>query len=166
MILFALQCDLYYERTHLHYVEGGGLKGYGWALCMAAVTLGARAEVPAEHIETRVSAEVLATGPKLQAAERVVPGDVMIYTVEVRNTGRYAVESAVVVQPIPEHTMYLANSAVGPGVDVDYSVDGGRTFNPSKKIKSPAEYTHIRWRLRNRLKPSSIAYVRFRVQVK
>ncbi len=139
---------------------------WGWALCLVAMALSARAEPPDDHIVTRVSAEVVAAGPRLQAAERVVPGDVMIYTVEVRNTGRYAVESAVVVQPIPQHTMYLADSAVGPGVDVEYSVDGGRSFQLAQKLKVPAEYTHIRWRLRNRLKPGSIAYVRFRAQIK
>lgn len=157
------------------------------ALCAAAMAFAARADAPADHIVTRVSAEVLAhpvgsgptPSPKLQAAERVVPGDVLIYTVEVRNTGQYSVESAIVIQPIPRHTMYVADSAVGPGVDVDYSVDGGRSFDTAEKLKSPAtalaarsqrasaaDYTHIRWRLHNRLKPQSIAFVRFRAQVK
>ena len=140
---------------------------------------------PADHLVIRVSAEVAAAKPepKLQPAERVVPGDVLIYTVEVRNAGQYAVDSAVVIQPVPNHTMYLADSAVGPGVDVDYSVDGGRSFDRPENLKpvngtangvaaaataraTAAEYTHIRWRMRNRLKPNSIAYLRFRAQVK
>jgi uncharacterized repeat protein (TIGR01451 family) len=158
-------------------------RGQSWtaALCAAAMALGARADTPPDHIVTRVSAEVLVhpadrgpgpitepiTEPKLQAAERVVPGDVLIYTVEVRNTGQYSVESAIVIQPIPKHTMYVADSAVGPGVDVDYSVDGGRSFHkPENQRATAAEYTHIRWRLLNRLKPKSIAFVRFRAQVK
>jgi uncharacterized repeat protein (TIGR01451 family) len=168
------------------------------ALCIAALALGARAATPEDHIETRVSAEVLVrpsaaatesgslagSSARLQTAERVVPGDVLIYTVEVRNTGRYAVDSAIVVQPIPNHTLYVADSAVGPGVEVDYSIDGGRSFDKPENLKSSklaaavapdaadaplaiaAEYTHIRWRLHNRLKPNSIAYVRFRAQVK
>jgi uncharacterized repeat protein (TIGR01451 family) len=165
------------------------------ALCAAAIAFSARADSPADYIVTRVSAEVLAhpvgsgptPSPKLQVAERVVPGDVLIYTVEVRNTGQYSVESAIVIQPIPKHTMYVAESAVGPGVDVDYSIDGGQTFAKPDSLKSPnaltataagaqsstrttratvAEYTHIRWRLHNRLKPKSIAFVRFRAQVK
>jgi len=150
--------------------------GCTWALCMAAVALSARAQPDAQHIVTRVNAEVLAranspgvepgAGARLQPAERVVPGDVIIYTVEVRNTGSYAVESAVVIQPIPNHTMYLADSAVGPGVDVDYSVDGGRTFDSAQNLKLPSQYTHIRWRLHNRLKPNSVAFVRFRAEVK
>ena len=152
----------------------GGAKAA--ALCAAVISVIAQAQTPADHIVTRVSAEIAAPKPeaKLQAAQRVVPGDVLIYTVEVRNAGQYAVESAVVVQPVPNHMMYLASSAVGPGVDVDYSVDGGRSFDKPENLKSPtgtaraapAEYTHIRWQLRNRLKPNSIAYVRFRAQVK
>ena len=150
------------------------------AVCIAAVALGARAQAPADHIVTKVSAEVLArphdpspaqnaagaSGSKLEPAERVVPGDVLIYTVEVRNVGQYAVESAVVIQKVPAHTVYLADSAVGPGVDVEYSIDGGRSFDSAQRHKSPPEYTHIRWRLHNRLKPGSVAYVRFRAQVK
>jgi len=189
------------------YVMSKPPRAQSWTvvLCTAAMVFAARAQSPDDHIVTRVSAEILAAdlaAPRLKAAERVVPGDVLIYTVEVRNTGSSAVESAVVVQAIPNHTMYLADSAVGPGVDVDYSVDGGRTFDKPENLKSPraaapmagagnaapgaaaaraaparaaparaapaiaADYTHIRWRLHNRLKPSSIAYVRFRAQVK
>ena len=144
------------------------------ALCAVAIALSARADTgdtPTDHIVTHVSAEVLsrpaAGDAKLHTAERVVPGDVLIYTVEVRNAGQYSVESAVVIQPIPRHTMYVADSAVGPGVDVDYSVDGGRTFASAQSLHaSAAEYTHIRWRLHNRLKPQSTAFVRFRAQVK
>ena len=145
---------------------------------MAAI---AHAQSPQDHIVTRVSAELAPQGAvhdaneqKLQTAQRVVPGDVLIYTVELRNAGRYAAEAALVVQPIPNHMMYLADSAVGPGVDVDYSIDGGHTFDTPENLKFPgaavrakaADYTHIRWRLRNRLKPNSVAYVRFRAQVK
>ncbi len=157
----------------------GGYAGVG--VCMLVISAIAQAQNAADHIVTTVSAELAARAadhgaplPALQTAERVVPGDVLIYTVEVRNAGRYAAESPTVVQPIPNHMMYLADSAVGPGVDVDFSVDGGHTFGPPENLKvagaarlaTAAEYTHIRWRLRNRLQPNSIAYVRFRAQVK
>jgi uncharacterized repeat protein (TIGR01451 family) len=154
------------------------------ALCAATMASGARAEAPHDHIVTRVTAEVMShpaglagekPEPRLISAARVVPGDVLIYTVEVRNVGQFSAESAVVVQPLPRHTMYVADSAVGPGVDVDYSVDHGRSFDKPENLKSPnaaaarataADYTHIRWRLHNRLKPNAVAFVRFRAQVK
>jgi uncharacterized repeat protein (TIGR01451 family) len=151
------------------------------SLCTLVITAIAQAQSIADHIVTSVSAEVAVRSAdhgapmlKLQAAERVVPGDVLVYTVEVRNAGQYAAESPVIIQPVPNHMMYLADSAVGPGVDVDYSIDGGHTFDRPENLKVPGaarhasatDYTHIRWHLRNRLKPNSIAYVRFRAQVK
>lgn len=155
-------------------------------LCLMTIAAMAHAQSGVDRIVTNVSAELAPSSadggpadhgaplPKLRSAERVVPGDVLIYTVEVRNAGRYAAESPVVVQPIPNHTMYIADSAVGPGVDVEYSVDGGRNFDTPENLKvagaaaraTAADYTHIRWHLRNRLKPNSVAYVRFRAQVK
>ena len=113
---------------------------------------------------------------KLIPADRVVPGDRVIYTLEVRNTGA-ALEAPVIVHPIPEHMRYVADSAVGPGAEVSYSVDGGRSFDRAENLKVPgkdgeprpavaADYTHIRWRLKNSLKANSVAFVRFRALVK
>ena len=51
---------------------------------------------------------------------------------------------------------YVADSAVGPGAEVSYSVDGGRTFDMARESAScraatastrpatAADYTHIR----------------------
>jgi uncharacterized repeat protein (TIGR01451 family) len=112
---------------------------------------------------------------KLIPADRVVPGDQVIYTLEVRNTGA-ALETPVIVHPVPEHMRYVADSAVGPGAEVSYSVDGGRSFDRAENLKVPgkggeprpavaADYTHIRWRLKNSLKANSVAFVRFRALV-
>ena len=112
---------------------------------------------------------------KLIPADRVVPGDRVIYTLEVRNTGA-ALEAPVVVHPIPEHMRYVADSAVGPGAEVSYSVDGGQSFDQAQNLRVPgqdgelrpagaADYTHIRWRLKNSLKANSVAFVRFRARV-
>jgi hypothetical protein len=72
---------------------------------------------------------------------------------------------------------YVADSAVGPGAEVSYSVDGGHTFERAEALKVPgtdgrlrravaADYTHIRWQLKNALKANSVAFVRFRALVK
>ena len=69
------------------------------------------------------------------------------------------------------------DTAVGPGADVTYSVDGGHTFDRAENLKvtgadgNPrlavaADYTHIRWQLKNSLKVNSMAFVRFRALVK
>jgi len=113
---------------------------------------------------------------KLIPADRVVPGDQLIYTLEVRNVGAATLPAPVVMYPIPAHMWYVADSAVGPVSQITYSVDGGRSFDTPENLKVmsegelrtalAADYTHIRWQLKNRLKGNSTAFVRFRVLVK
>jgi len=113
---------------------------------------------------------------KLIPADRVAPGDRLIYTLEVRNTGGTSIEIPIITQPVPEHMRYVAESAVGPGAEVSYSVDGGHRFDRAENLEVPgadgrsrpataADYTHIRWRLKNSLKANSVAFVRFRALV-
>ncbi len=115
--------------------------------------------------------------PKLVPADRVVPGDRVFYTLEVRNTDGAVVAAPAVTYPIPEHMQYVADSAVGPGAEVSFSVDGGRSFDAAEnlKIRTPegtlraavaADYTNIRWQLKKNLKGHAVAFVRFRVLVK
>ena len=114
---------------------------------------------------------------KLIAADRVVPGDRVLYTLEVRNAGATTLETPVIIHPVPEHMRYVANSAVGPGAEVSYSIDGGRSFDSPENLHvngadgaphtaAAADYTHIRWHLKNNLKVNSVAFVRFRALVK
>ncbi len=114
---------------------------------------------------------------KLVPADRVVPGDRVFYTLEVRNTEGAVVAAPVVTYPIPQHMQYVADSAVGPGAEVSFSVDGGRSFDSAEnlRIRTPegplraalaADYTDIRWQLKKNLKGHAVAFVRFRVLVK
>ena len=149
----------------------------------------ARGQAPASPLEIKSVAEVQSrvTDPKsapgghggteLIPADRVVPGDRVIYTLEVRNNGATALDAPDFTYPVPEHMRYVADSAVGPGAEVSYSVDGGHTFARAEnlKVKGPdgklrtavaADYTDIRWQLKNSLKANSVAFVRFRTLVK
>jgi uncharacterized repeat protein (TIGR01451 family) len=114
---------------------------------------------------------------KLVPADRVVPGDQVVYTLEIRNTGARAVPAPSVPFEIPEHMRYVADSAAGPGAEVTYSVDGGHTYDRAENLKVPgpkgqmrlataADYTHIRWQLKHSLKANSAAFARFRAVVK
>jgi uncharacterized repeat protein (TIGR01451 family) len=114
---------------------------------------------------------------KLIPADRVVPGDRVIYTLEARNTGVRALESPIIIHAVPDHMRYIADTAVGPGAEVSYSVDGGRSFAHAEELKVQgadgrprpavaADYTHIRWQLKNSLNANSVAFVRFRALVK
>ena len=114
---------------------------------------------------------------KLIPAERVVSGDAVNYTLEVRNTAATSVRHPVVTYAIPEHMTYMPDSAVGPGTEVTYSIDAGRSFDAPENLRvqepggqlraaTAADYTHIRWQLKNALKGNSVAFVRFRVRMK
>jgi uncharacterized repeat protein (TIGR01451 family) len=113
---------------------------------------------------------------KLAPADRVVPGDQVIYTLEIRNSGRTAVRDPVVTYAVPSHMMYVADSATGPGAEVRFSVDDGHFFDLPQNLRvseaghsrpaKPDEYTHIRWKLKNSLKSKSVAFARFRAVVK
>jgi uncharacterized repeat protein (TIGR01451 family) len=148
---------------------------FGW--CLATL---AGAQAPASALEIRSIAEVesrSAEGVKLVPANRVVPGDRVLYTLEVRNAAAAPVDAPSISYAIPEHMRYVADSAVGPGAAVSYSVDGGRSFERAENLKVQesdgrlrpavaADYTDIRWQLKNSLKPNSVAFVRFRALVK
>jgi uncharacterized repeat protein (TIGR01451 family) len=99
----------------------------------------------------------------------VPQGEVVHYTVKVRNPSTAYLREVVVVQKIPENTVYVPRSASGPSVEVSLSVDGGRSFEAERKVANGgsngaanSQYTHIRWRFRNALAPGSIALARFR----
>jgi uncharacterized repeat protein (TIGR01451 family) len=153
-------------------------------LCCAFMVGVASGQTSSDHIALRVIAEVEAHATqhgraynRLVPADKVVPGDSVIYTVEVRNVGPNSIDSPTVTQPVPAHMVYLADSAVGPGAEVAYSVDGGLSFDAADNLKisatngtartaTAADYTHIRWHLKSLLKADSTAFVRFRARVK
>jgi uncharacterized repeat protein (TIGR01451 family) len=113
---------------------------------------------------------------QLVNADEVVPGDEVIYTLEIRNASAVALPHPTIDYPIPTHMRYVANSAIGAGAEVSYSVDQGHTFDRPENLKisdargerpaTPADYTHIRWQLKHVLKGNSVAMAHFRAVVK
>jgi uncharacterized repeat protein (TIGR01451 family) len=151
------------------------LPGLG-CLLLLLLTSGAISQSSAGTITVRAIAE-LSQGAKLAPAKRVVSGDRVLYTLEVRNTAPTTAAPPRVDYAIPAHTWYVTESAVGPGTEITYSVDGGLSFDRPENLKMPGtsgeirnavatDYTHIRWQFKNSLKANSVAFVRFRVLVK
>ena len=151
------------------------------SLCFAALANGQAPDGPlAIRSIAEVESRAIEAGHKvvkLIPADRVVPGDRVIYTLEVRNAGSTAFDAPSVSHPVPEHMRYVADSALGPGAEVSYSVDGGQSFERAENLKvagpdgrlrpaAAADYTDIRWQLKNSLKANSVAFVRFRALVK
>jgi uncharacterized repeat protein (TIGR01451 family) len=157
-------------------------------LAAATAALGiagwAEASAPVDPIVVKTTAElekhVVEQGHalvKLLPADRVVAGDQVLYTLEVRNAGATAADNVSFTAPIPEHMVYVEDSAAGPGAAIAYSVDGGRSFDVPEKLfvrgadgkahaAVAADYTHIRFTLGHRLKADSVAFARFRAILK
>jgi uncharacterized repeat protein (TIGR01451 family) len=155
----------------------------GAALCGMGIPYASSGQATSQVLVIKAVAEVESRAVqggrdvvKLVPATRVVPGDQVVYTLEIRNPGRTAVRNPIVTYAVPSHMMYLADSATGPGAEVRYSIDGHFFDRPENlqvsdvdghlRAAKPDEYTHIRWLLKNTLKSKSVAYARFRAAVK
>jgi uncharacterized repeat protein (TIGR01451 family) len=154
-----------------------------WAAVAAIVGVlcrpAAQAQEPADVL-TELVAEVrenISTTPgrelfRFVPARMLEQGQVVYYTLRITNQTTVPLRNVAVVQPVPANTIYLADSASGPGAAVSFSVDGGLSFAPAQSLtvetdglKRPAQvsqYTHIRWQLGNALAPGATALARFR----
>ena len=98
---------------------------------------------------------------QLVPASSVVPGERVVYTISFRNVGSESADNVVITNPIAETLTYVAGSAAGKDLDVQFSVDGGASFAPAADlividggVKRPAttiDYTHVRWVMRSEL---------------
>jgi uncharacterized repeat protein (TIGR01451 family) len=109
-------------------------------------------------------------------AAKVVPGDVVIYTIYYTNNGAEAAENFVITNPVPEHMVYLASSAEGDNSEITFSVDGGNSYDvpgnlniadPEGKPKAAkvSDYTHIRWAMIKPVAPEKTGHVNFKAQL-
>ena len=108
---------------------------------------------------------------KLVPASTAVPGVEVIWTVTANNICKVPSEKVTINNAVPEHMTYVANSAMGPGSDITYSLDG-KTFGTPEQLLVKAdgaqrqarsdEYRHIRWVFKNSLQPGAQAFARFR----
>jgi uncharacterized repeat protein (TIGR01451 family) len=138
--------------------------------CVFAMTLLSYASVRAEEaiqVTTTVQKEVVVENDdgtqetQLVAADSVVPGERVVYTISFRNTGSEPAENVVITNPIARTLTYVAGSAAGKDLEVEFSVDGGANFAPANELKvadngveRPAttlDYTHVRWVMRSEL---------------
>lgn len=112
---------------------------------------------------------------RLVAAEVVVPGETVYYTITFINTSDESADNVVITNPIENHRLYVDESAFGPGADMQFSVDGGTTFAVAKELTvtengeprsaESRDYTHIRWVMKNNLAAGAQGTARFAVVV-
>ncbi len=91
-----------------------------------------------------------------EAADKVTPGDKVIYSLNYYNDEATPAENIVLVMPIPTEVQYLDGSADFDGTNTTYSVDGGKSFagrddlrvaqaDGNKRAARAEDITHIRW---------------------
>jgi len=125
--------------------------------------------------ETKVTVEK--DGKKVEKkipAVKVLPGKVVYYTTEYKNISKKSVDGINIINPIPKLTTYVKGSAWGDNASVSFSVDGGKTWGKSDKLKvknkegkmvqaKPSDFTHIRWKHHGALKSGSTKKAAFQV---
>ena len=62
-------------------------------------------------------------------AEKVVPGDIVAYTIEATNGSTEPAERVVITDPIPEHMRYVEGSGLAKDATLLFSIDGGFRFD-------------------------------------
>lgn len=101
------------------------------------------------------------------------PGDELVLTVTFANVSAHSLDGVRITQPIPPNMRYVDGSAIGPGSEVLYSVDGGLTYGQPNELKVAAadgarraatadDYTHVRWLLKAPLEAGARGFARFR----
>ncbi len=99
--------------------------------------------------------------------------DQLIVSVRFTNTSDDVVDSVRITSPVPADVQYVPHSASGPGSEVLFSVDNGRTFGRPAELTLAApdggvreadasDYTHVRWVLRAPLDAGATGIARFR----
>jgi uncharacterized repeat protein (TIGR01451 family) len=113
---------------------------------------------------------------RLVAPGKVLPGNEIIWTITATNTCAKPAEKVVIENAVPEHMTYVADSAMGPGTAITYSLNG-RDFVSSTALtvrdadgkSRPAraeEIKSIRWVISTAIAPNSMAFARYRARVK
>ena len=153
-----------------------------FAAVLLTTTAGAYAADKA-CVELKTSAateqEVIEQGQKvrrLAPAGKVLPGDEVVWTITATNVCKTPTDNVVIANPVPEHMTYVANSAMGTGTDIAYSLDG-KEFKSAAELQVRAadgtaraaradEYRAIRWTYKATFAPGATAFVRYRAVVK
>jgi hypothetical protein len=99
--------------------------------------------------------------------------DQLIVSVRFTNVSQSVVDHVRITSPVPTDVKYVPGSASGPGSEVLFSVDNGRTFGRPTELTLPApdggaraadaaDYTHVRWVLNAPLDAGATGVARFR----
>lgn len=105
-------------------------------------------------------------------ADRVKPGEAVIYTLKFDNNDAAPAEGIVLVMPVPNDVTYVEGSVAGAPSSVTFSADGGATYvargrltvtqNGEARAATNSDITHIKWALASPVAPKTGGEVSFR----
>lgn len=154
------------------------LRASAATVAVLACAAGALADVGNISLRARAEKRVLVTGADGTSLEtfvpvaKVLPGDVVAYTIEARNVSQKDADRVVITDPIPSAMKYVEGSADASGAELLFSVDGGFRFDApqnltvansdgTRRAAVASDYTHVRWVFATPLAPSAQRSVRF-----
>ena len=131
--------------------------------------------VVSSALERLVAGATDSGAPEVQIASGTVAShaDQLIVSVRFTNVSKVLVDTVRITSPVPADVKYVPGSASGPGSEVLFSIDNGRTFGRPSELTLPApnggtraadaaDYTHVRWVLSAPLDPGASGVARFR----
>lgn len=164
---------------------GAGIMAGILALCMAVPATAAAPPKDAIEVTTMAVVDLVHKNEKGEktvvqkdvSAAKIVPGDVVTFTLTYTNRGTQPATGVVITNPVPDHMTYLDKSAEGKGTKIDFSVNRGKSYDAPDRLTvkdaqgkvRPArgqDYTHVRWVLGTPLAPGGSGTVSFKAQVK
>jgi len=151
---------------------------------VVAMPAAADNEKPRLEIGITAEKEVTVTRDGKTATKRIPAvgthtGDLLVYTLTYTNRGKAPAVNAVIVDPVPNGTVYVLKSAGGDDAEITFSVDGGHFFQPApakvkvtltdgsvvEKTAAPEQYSHIRWHIARAVPPGESGTLWFKVSV-
>lgn len=110
------------------------------------------------------------------SADKVVPGEEVIYALRYVNESDEAADAVVLIMPVPPEVSYVEGSVAAENATVTFSADGGQTYVARGRltiaedgVERPArsnEITHIKWSLTRALAPREKGEVAYRAILK
>ena len=152
-------------------------------LMMLALSLQAVAQEPGHlNVTTTVQKQEVTVNDsgeaetRLVAADTVVPGESVVYTITFQNISDEPAANVVITNPISEDLTYVSGSAFGPGTVIQFSTNGGQNFAAADELTviddgvsrpaGPDDFTHIRWVMQNELAVGAQGTARFTAVLK
>lgn len=162
------------------------LKSLGIFVCaVGAIVISATAADARPDVVLHLSGAIVEKAPG--GAEKLVPldpatklktGQVVLFTILAVNKGSDAALHLTPVGKVPAGTAYVSGSATATAGQLEFSVDGGKTWStkpsvtartqtgPVTKTADPSTFTSIRWIATKPLAPKGSARFSYEVRVK